>query len=168
MTEDLPTGARSVTQPVTVTVLDRNDNTPTFLVANLIAEITAADYSGNPILLSDVSYQYCTQKGHLHSFAGLIRRTPRPMFSDTAITDCHSDVTIFQLRAHWVQISCFFGSEKIVWTCAAAGSRTLDFLCARQAPYPLGQALRWDYKRRINYFFSRNGQTHGALYRGYE
>ena len=25
---------------------------------------------------------------HMHSFAGLIRRTPPPTFSDTAITDC--------------------------------------------------------------------------------
>ena len=34
---------------------------------------------------------------------------------------------------------------KIVRTCAPGGSRTLDFLRARQAPYPLGQALRcWD------------------------
>ena len=37
---------------------------------------------------------------HMHSFAGLIRRTPPPTFSDSAITDRHSDTTIFQLRAH--------------------------------------------------------------------
>ena len=49
---------------------------------------------------------------HMHSFAGLIRRTPPPMFSDTAITDRHSDTTIFQLRAHWVRISWSIGSEK--------------------------------------------------------
>ena len=49
---------------------------------------------------------------HMHSFAGLIRRTPSPTFSDTAITDCHSDTTIFQLRAHWVRISWSIGSEK--------------------------------------------------------
>ena len=42
---------------------------------------------------------------HMHSFAGLIRRTPPPTFSDTAITDRHSDTTIFQLRAHWERIS---------------------------------------------------------------
>ena len=30
----------------------------------------------------------------LYSFASLIRRTPPPTFSDTAITDCHSD-TLF-------------------------------------------------------------------------
>ena len=41
----------------------------------------------------------------MHIFAGLIRRTPPPTFSDTAITDHHSDTTIFQLRAHWVRIS---------------------------------------------------------------
>ena len=41
---------------------------------------------------------------HMHRFAGLIRRTPPPTLSDTAITDRHSDTTIFQLRAHWVRI----------------------------------------------------------------
>ena len=49
---------------------------------------------------------------HVYSFAGLIRRTPPPTFSDTAITDRHSDTTIFQLRAHWVRISWSIGSEK--------------------------------------------------------
>ena len=49
---------------------------------------------------------------HIHSFAGLIRRTPPPTFSDTAITDRHSDTTIFHLRAHWVRISWSIGSEK--------------------------------------------------------
>ena len=79
---------------------------------------------------------------HMHSFASLIRRTPPPTFSDTAITDRHPDTTIFQLRAHWVRISWYIGSGKIVRTGAPGGSRTLDFLRARQAPYPLGQALR--------------------------
>ena len=49
---------------------------------------------------------------HMCSFAGLIRRTPPPTFSDTAITDRHSDTTIFQLRAHRVRISWSIGSEK--------------------------------------------------------
>ena len=49
---------------------------------------------------------------HMYSFAGLIRRTPPPTFSDIAITDRHSDTTIFQLRAHWVRISWSIGSEK--------------------------------------------------------
>ena len=79
----------------------------------------------------------------MQSFAGLIKRTPPPTFSDTAITDRHSDTTIFQLRAHWVRISWSIGSEKIVRTCAPGGSRTLDFLRARRGPYPLGQALRF-------------------------
>ena len=65
-------------------------------------------------------------------FAGLIRRTPPPTFSDTAITDRHSDTTIFQLRAHWVRIS-----GKLVRTCAAGGSRTLDSLRARRTTCPL-------------------------------
>ena len=49
---------------------------------------------------------------HVYSFAGLIRRTPPPTFSDTAITDRHSYTTIFQLRAHWVRISWSIRSEK--------------------------------------------------------
>ena len=49
---------------------------------------------------------------HIYSFAALIRRTPPPTFSDTAITDRHSDTTNFQLRPHWVQISWSIGSEK--------------------------------------------------------
>ena len=32
---------------------------------------------------------------HIYSFAGMIRRTPPPTFSDTAIIDRHSDTTIF-------------------------------------------------------------------------
>ena len=48
----------------------------------------------------------------MYSVAGLIRRTPPPTFGDTAITDRHSDTTIFQLRAHWVRISWSIGSEK--------------------------------------------------------
>ena len=49
---------------------------------------------------------------HMHSFAGLIRRTPPPTFSDTAITDRHSDTTFFQLRVHWVWISWSTGLER--------------------------------------------------------
>ena len=41
---------------------------------------------------------------------------------------------------------------KIVRTCAPGGSRTLDFLHARRAPYPLGQALRCD-KHYSNFLF---------------
>ena len=48
---------------------------------------------------------------HMHSFAGLRRRTPLPTFSDTAVTNRHSDTTIFQLRAHWVRIVWSIGSE---------------------------------------------------------
>ena len=38
---------------------------------------------------------------HMYSFAGLIRRTPPPTFSDTAITNRHFDTINFQLNAHW-------------------------------------------------------------------
>ena len=36
---------------------------------------------------------------HMYSFAGLIRRTPPPTFSDTAITDRHSDTTFFPAQS---------------------------------------------------------------------
>ena len=79
---------------------------------------------------------------HMHSFAGLIRRTP-PTFSDTAITNRHSD--------HYFPAQSSLGADILVYwigktvrTCAPGGSRTLDFLRARRAPYPLGQALRSD------------------------
>ena len=49
---------------------------------------------------------------HMYSFAGLIRRTPPSTFSDTAITDRHSDTTINQLSAHWVRISWSIGWGK--------------------------------------------------------
>ena len=80
---------------------------------------------------------------HMYSFAGLIRWMPQPTFSDAAITDRHSDTTIFQLREHWVQISWSIGSEKSFRTCAAGGSSTLNSLCEQRTPYPLGQGLRW-------------------------
>ena len=65
---------------------------------------------------------------HMYSFASLIRQKPPPTFSDTAITNRHSDTTIFQLRAHWMQIFWSIGSEKVFghvppviifdqWTC---------------------------------------------------
>ena len=78
---------------------------------------------------------------HMYSFAGLIRRTPPPTFSDTAITDRHSDTTFFQLRAHRVRISWSIGLEKSFGH-VPDESLTLDFLRAKRAPYPLGQALR--------------------------
>ena len=48
----------------------------------------------------------------MYSFAGLIRRTPPQMFSDTSVPDRHSDTTIFQLRAHRVRISWSIGLGK--------------------------------------------------------
>ena len=58
---------------------------------------------------------------NMYSFAGLIRRTPPPTFSDSAITDRHSDTTIFQLRAHWVRISWSIGSENRSDMCPPVG-----------------------------------------------
>ena len=76
-------------------------------VAQRYGTIAAHTRRRAPVLV--VLVVFCV---HMHSFAGLIRRTPPPTFSDTAITDRHSDTTIFQLRAHWVRISWSIGSEK--------------------------------------------------------
>ena len=78
---------------------------------------------------------------HMHSFVGLIRRTPPPrsvtlqsptatlipLFSSSELTGC--DILVY-----WI--------GKIVRTCAPGGSRALDFLRARRAPYPLRQVFR--------------------------
>ena len=64
---------------------------------------------------------------HRHSFAGLIRRTPPPTFSDTAIIDRHSDSTIFQLRAHCVRISCLLDRKNRPDMCPRWESN-LDFV----------------------------------------
>ena len=89
---------------------------------------------------------------HMYSFAGLIRRTPPPTFSDTAITDCHSDTTIFPAQSSLAADILVYWIGKIVRTCAP--HVTLDFLRARRAPYPLGQALRLSgIRKRINHRF---------------
>ena len=85
----------------------------------------------------------------MYSFAGLIRRTPPPTFSDAAITDRHSDTTIFQLRAHWVRISCSIGSEKSFGHVPRVG---VDSMRERRTPYPLGQALRSQKNKRSSFF----------------
>ena len=70
---------------------------------------TIATHTGRHASVLVVFVVFCV---HMHSFAGLIRWTPLPTFSDTAITDRYSDTTIFQLRAHWVRISWSIGLEK--------------------------------------------------------
>ena len=77
----------------------------------------------------------------MYSFAGLIRRAPPPTFSDTAITDRHSDTTFPAQSSLGADILVYW-IGKIVRTYAPGWSRTLDFLHARRAPYALGQALR--------------------------
>ena len=79
---------------------------------------------------------------HMYSFAGLIRRMPPPTFSDTAITDPHSDTTIFQLRAHWVWISWSIGSGKSFGHVPPVGVEPSTSCVQGRAPYLLGQALR--------------------------
>ena len=66
-------------------------------------------------------------------FCGFDKADAPQTFSDTAVTDRHSDTTIYQLRAHWVWISWSIGSEKLFGHVPPMGV---------EAPYPLGQALR--------------------------
>ena len=90
---------------------------------------------------------FCVQ---MNSFAGLNRRTPPPTFSDTAITDRHSDTTFFQLR---VITGCEYPSlldrKKSFGHVPPMGVEPADFLHARRAPYPLGQALRYKYEPEV-------------------
>ena len=79
----------------------------------------------------------------MYSFTDLIRRTPPPTFSDTAVTDRHSDTTFFPAQSSPGADILVYWIGKIVRTCAPGGSRTLDLLRARRAPYPLGQAFRY-------------------------
>ena len=69
---------------------------------------------------------------HMHSFAGLIRRMPPPTFSDTAI--CHSDTTIFQLRAHWMRISLSIGLEKSFGHVPPVGGKNSTSCVQREHP----------------------------------
>ena len=82
---------------------------------------------------------YSVLRAHVQ-FCRIDKRTPPPTFSDTAITDRHSDTTIFQLSASWVQISRMDRKNRA--DMCPGGSRTLDLLRDRRAPYPLGRALR--------------------------
>ena len=78
---------------------------------------------------------------HMFSLAGLISRTPPLTFSDiqspiaTLIPLYPSLSTLSgDILAYWI--------GKIVWTCAASGSRICDSLPERRKPYLVGQALR--------------------------
>ena len=74
----------------------------------------------------------------MYSFAGLIRRTPPPTFSDTAITDRNSDTTIFQLTGCGYPGLLDRENRLDMWPRWESNPR----LPARRAPFPLGQAPR--------------------------
>ena len=99
------TGFHTITHAMTVCVYSNSRNDVP-RVAQRYGTIAAHTQRRASILV--VFVVFCV---HMYSIAG-IRRMPPPMFSDTAITDCHSVTTIFQLRAHWVRISWSIGSEK--------------------------------------------------------
>ena len=96
---------------------------------------TIAAHTRRRVFVLVVFVVFCV---HMYSFAGLIRRTPLPtlqsptatlipLFSSSELT--RADILV-----------CWLGT--IVRTCVPGGSRTLDFLRVRRAPYPLGQAPR--------------------------
>ena len=68
---------------------------------------------------------------HMYSFAGLIRPTPPPTFSDTAFTDRHSHSTNIPAQSSLGADILIYWIIKIVRTCDPGWSRTIDFLCAR-------------------------------------
>ena len=57
---------------------------------------------------------------HMYTFASLIRQTPLPTFSDTAITDHHSDTTFSSSELTGVDILVYW-IGKIVRTCPPVG-----------------------------------------------
>ena len=75
----------------------------------LLSEVTVPGYETILGLLTQCELYFSCTFTILYNFTGLIRRTPSPTFSDTALTDRHSDI---QLRAHWVRISLSIGLEK--------------------------------------------------------
>ena len=102
---------------------------------------------------------------HMHSFARLIRRTPPPTFSDTAITYRHSDTTIFQPSAPSTELTgcgypALLDRENCSDMCPQWESNP-RLPAARRAPYPLGQALRLkrgNVKHGLN-FYNYNRKT---------
>ena len=78
---------------------------------------------------------------HMYSFDGLKRRTPWPTFSDTAIIKS-TLIQLFPSQSTLGTDSLAYCIRKSVRTCAAGGSRTLDFLRELRTSHPLGQALR--------------------------
>ena len=95
---------------------------------------------------------------HMHSFAGLIRRTPPQTFSDTAITDRQSDTTIFQLSAHWVRISWSIGSEKSFGHVPPVGVE--PSISCEQGEHPIHQARLSTFlkmlKNGVVYYIARH------------
>ena len=76
---------------------------------------------------------------HMYSSAGLIRRTPPPTFSGTAVTDRHSDTTFSSSGLTGCGYRGLMDRKNHSDMCRCW---TLDFLRERRIPYPLGQALR--------------------------
>ena len=88
----------------------------------------------------------------MYCFAGFIRRRPPTTFSDIAITDPHSDTTIFQLRAHWVWIFWSIGSAKSFGHVPPVGVKPST--SCLNGEYPIHKALelfRQDSGRNIGH-----------------
>ena len=117
----------------------------------------------SPCSLALVFVVFCVL---MYSFAGLIRRTPPPTFSDTSITDRHSDTTIFQLRAHWVWISWSIGSEKSFGHVPAVGVEPLT--SCMQGEHSIDKARLSAHEAsvdRTNSIYSRTSMTRTLMAR---
>ena len=75
-------------------------------------------------------------------------------------------VVFVVFRVHYFPAQSSLGADilvywigKIVRTCAPGGSRILDFLRARRAPYPLGQALRLKENTNLMFFLYQSYQA---------
>ena len=114
--------------------------TPLFVVCCSCACLMRPPSEGTKPYQAHYLSMRCVFCAHIQFCPGLIRWTPPRIFSDTAITDHHSDTT-FSSSEH---TGCGYPSlldRKNRSVVAAGGSRTLDFLRKRRTPYLLNQAL---------------------------
>ena len=78
----------------------------------------------------------------MYSFAGLVRRTLPPTFSDAAMTDCQSDTTFFSSKHTGCGYPSLFDRKKSFGHASPVRVESSTSCVNGETPYPLGQALR--------------------------
>ena len=102
----------------------------------------------------------------MYSFAGLIRQTPQPTFSDTAITDRRSDTTIYTSSEY---TGCGYPgplNQKNRPDMCRRWELNPRLRGERQTSYPLGQALPFLLTKYCLFSGGNNGNVE-RVYRLY-